>query len=224
MQILIIEDDRRTAHLITQALRDEGHAVNFESTGPKGLKAAAVGNYDVLIVDRMLPGLDGLSIVQSLRTANIHARIIFLTSIGGIEDRIEGLLSGGDDYLVKPFAMGELLARVEVLGRRLGVQSTTHLKVADLELNLITREVLRGGEPITLQPREFKMLEILMRNKGRVMTRKMLLEQVWDMDFDVMGTMVPTNISRLRSKIDRQNDVPLLHTVRGVGYRIDEPE
>lgn len=224
MQILIIEDDRQTASLIRQALHDEGHIVDIESSGPKGLKTAAVGNYDVLIIDRMLPGLDGLSIVQSLRSADIHARIIFLTACGGIEDRIEGLISGGDDYLVKPFAMGELLARVSVLGRRLGLQSTTHLKVADLEINLITREVLRGGEPIVLQPREFKMLEILMRNKGRVMTRRMLLEQVWDMDFDIMSTMVPTNISRLRSKIDRQNDVPLLHTVRGVGYRIDEPD
>jgi two-component system OmpR family response regulator len=224
MQILVIEDDEQTASLVSGALRDDGHNVDVTGNGQQGLRSAAVGNYDVLIVDRMLPGLDGLSIVQSLKRANVGSRIIFLTALGGLEDRIEGLVSGGDDYLVKPFALGELVARVNVLGRRHGVQGENRLRVGNLELDLIAREVRRGDDVIVLQPREFKILEILMRNKGRVLTRTMLLEQVWDLHFDPKTSIVQTNISRLRSKIDRAADVPLLHTVRGVGYRIDDPD
>lgn len=223
MQILVIEDDKQTAAMVGQALRADGHTVDVEHNGDRGLKAAALGGYDVLVVDRMLPVIDGVSVVQSLRNADVQSRVIFLTARGGIEDRIEGLLAGGDDYLTKPFALGELLARVNVLGRRLSSKQDALLRVADLELNLITRVVTRDGQIISLQPREYKILEVLMRNKGRVLTKRMLLEQVWDLNFDPETSVVPTNISRLRAKIDRPCDIPLLHTIRGVGYRIDDP-
>ena len=224
MRILVVEDDAQTAALVGQALRDDGHTVDVVAEGREGLKRGAINAYDVLVVDRMLPGLDGLSIVQSLRTAGVKSAIMLLTSMGAIEDRIEGLEGGGDDYLVKPFALGELVARVNALGRR----STLHndevvLRVADLELHRMRREVKRNGQPITLQPREFKMLETLMRSKGQVITKTMFLRDVWDFEFDLKTSIVSTNISRLRDKIDRPGDTPLIHTVRGVGYRIDEP-
>ena len=224
MRILVLEDDSQTAALVGRALLDDGHLVDVVLDGRQGLKLAAINTYDVLVVDRMLPGLDGLSIVRSLRTADVKSAVIFLTSLGAIEDRIEGLEAGGDDYLVKPFALGELVARVNALGRRPALaQEDVLLKIADLEMHLIRREVKRKGEIIYLQPREFMMLEILMRNKGRVITRTMLLREVWDLQFDPKTTIVQTNISRLRDKIDRPGDRPLIQTVRGVGYRIDEP-
>lgn len=223
MRILVVEDDSQTAALVGRALVDDGHSVDLVGEGNEGLKLAAVNNYDVLVVDRMLPGLDGLSMVRSLRSADVKSAVIFLTSLGSIDDRIEGLECGGDDYVVKPFALGELVARVNALGRRPALmQEDIVLRIADLEMHLIKREVKRKGEVIYLQPREFMMLEILMRNKGRVITRTMLLQQVWDLQFDPKTTIVQTNISRLRCKIDRPGDVPLIHTVRGVGYRIDE--
>ena len=224
MRILVVEDDTQTAALVGQALRDDGHAVDVVAEGREGLKRGAINAYDVLVVDRMLPGLDGLSIVQSLRTAGVKSAIMLLTSMGAIEDRIEGLEGGGDDYLVKPFALGELVARVNALGRRSTLlNDEVVLRVADLELHRIRREVKRNGQPITLQPREFKMLETLMRNKGQVITKTMFLRDVWDFEFDLKTSIVSTNISRLRDKIDRPGDTPLIHTVRGVGYRIDEP-
>lgn len=225
MHILIIEDDDETARLIRQSLVDHGHNVEIANDGQKGLKHAAVGGFDVLVIDRMLPSLDGLSIVQRLRSMNVTSAILFLTAVGGIEDRIEGFESGADDYLVKPFALGELVARVTALGRRPPSSYEEFLfKIADLEVNLIRREVKRAGEIIHLQPREFRMLEILLRNRGRVVTRSMLLEQVWDLELDPKTSIVQTNVSRLRLKIDRPGDTPLIRTVRGLGYRIDDKD
>ena len=223
MRILVVEDDTQTAELVGQALRDDGHAVDVVAEGREGLKRAAINAYDVLVVDRMLPGLDGLSIVQSLRTAEVKSAIMFLTSMGAIEDRIEGLEGGGDDYLVKPFALGELVARVNALGRRSSGHDEIVLRVADLELHRIRREVRRNGQLISLQPREFKMLETLMRNKGQVITKTMFLRGVWGFEFDLKTSIISTNISRLRDKIDRPGDRPLIRTLRGVGYMIDEP-
>jgi two-component system OmpR family response regulator len=225
MRILVIEDDDQTASLVRRSLTEHGHDVDLAGDGHNGLKLAAVGGFDVLVVDRMLPGLDGLSIVKRLREANISSAILILTAVGGIEDRIEGFESGADDYLVKPFALGELVARVAALGRRPpGAQEGYLFKLADLEVNLIKREVKRGGEVIRLQPREFKMLEILLRNRGRVVTRSMLLEDVWGFDLDPKTSIVQTNISRLRLKIDRPGDIPLIRTVRGLGYLIDDQD
>ena len=223
MRILIIEDDTQTAAFVAKGLQDDGNDVEIVADGQAGLKLAAVHSYDVLVVDRMLPGLDGLSIVQALRKASVQSSILFMTSLGGIDDRVEGLESGGDDYLVKPFALPELIARVNALGRRPALrQEATVLKVGDLELNLIKREVTRAGETIDLQPREFKLLEILMRNAGRVLTRSMLLEQVWDFHFDPKTSIVETHISRLRSKVDRAFEKPLIRTLRGAGYSIND--
>jgi two-component system OmpR family response regulator len=225
MQILIIEDDEQTARLVKQSLVEHGHNVEISDNGESGLKHAAVGGFDVLVIDRMLPGLDGLSIVQRLRSMNVTSAILFLTAVGGIEDRIEGFESGADDYLVKPFALGELVARVAALGRRPPISYEEFLfKIADLEVNLIRREVKRAGEIIHLQPREFRMLEVLLRNRGRVVTRTMLLEQVWDLELDPKTSIVQTNVSRLRLKIDRPGDIPLIRTVRGLGYRIDDKD
>jgi two-component system OmpR family response regulator len=223
MRILIIEDDIQTANFVRQGLLDEGHSVDVARNGPEGLKLSVVNPYDVLVVDRMLPGLDGLSIVQELRRAEVNSSVLFMTSLGGIEDRVEGLENGGDDYLVKPFALAELKARVNALGRRPAMKSEeTVLRVADLELHLIRREVIRAGQIIDLQPREFKLLEVLMRNKGRVLTRSMLLEQVWDFHFDPKTSIVETHISRLRAKVDRAFDKPLIRTLRGAGYAIND--
>lgn len=223
MHVLLIEDDPQTLRFVRQGLLDDGHTVDVVDVGNEGLKKAAVGTYDVMVVDRMLPGLDGLSIVQSLRQIGVKTPILFMTSLGGIDDRVEGLEAGGDDYLVKPFALPELVARVNALGRRpaLKVEETV-LKVADLEMNLITRVVTRAGQLIELQPREFKLLEIMMRNKGRILTRSMLLEQVWDFHFDPKTSIVETHISRVRTKVDRAFDTPLIRTIRGAGYCLDD--
>lgn len=225
MRVLIVEDDAQTANFVCRGLTAEGHMVDVAIDGKEGLKLATVQPYDVVVVDRMLPGLDGLSIVQSLRQTEAKLAILFLTSRGGIEDRVEGLRSGGDDYLVKPFALPELVARVNALGRRPARrQEVTVLKIADLEMNLIKREVTRGGQLIDLQPREFELLEIMVRNAGRILTRSMLLEQVWDFHFDPKTSIVETHISRLRSKIDRNFEKPLIRTLRGAGYSINEPD
>lgn len=225
MRILLIEDDQETARLISETLITHGHEVAVTNDGPTGLKKAIVGVFDVLIVDRMLPGLDGLDVVQNLRNADVRAGIIFLTAVGGIEDRIQGLESGADDYLVKPFALGELVARVAALGRRPPAPKREIVfKIETLEVDLVKREVRRKGEVIHLQPREFKMLEILLRNRGRVVTRSMLLDEMWGLELDTKSSIVQTNVSRLRLKIDRPGDLPLIRTVRGLGYMIDDAQ
>jgi two-component system, OmpR family, response regulator len=223
MKILLIEDDEATAGHIIKSLRQHGHTVDHAVNGRDGLFLAAGEPYDVMIVDRMLPGLDGLGVVKTIRGAGVKTPVLFLTTLGGIDDRVEGLEAGGDDYLLKPFAFAELLARVNALARRPPpAEVQTLLRVADLELDLLKRSVTRGGKSIDVQPQEFKLLEYLMRNPGRVVTRTMLLENVWEFHFDPQTTVVETHISRLRSKIDQGFGKPLIHTVRGSGYCIRE--
>ena len=223
MRILVIEDDRTTGPYVAEGLREEGHVVDLVGDGADGLLRATTGAYDVLVVDRMLPGLDGLSLVRTLRGARMRAPVLFLTAIGGVEDRIEGLEAGADDYLVKPFAFGELSARVAALGRRPPMEAEPSLlRARDLEMNLLTRKVTRGGEPVDLLPREWALLEHLLRRKGRVQTRTMLLEAVWDIHFDPQTNVVETHVSRLRAKVDRPFATELIRTVRGAGYRIDD--
>ena len=206
-----------------KSLQQHGHVVDHASNGRDGLFLAAGEPYDVMVVDRMLPGLDGLGIVKTIRGAGVKTPVLFLTTLGGIDDRVAGLEAGGDDYLVKPFAFAELLARVNALARRPPPSDVqTHLRVADLELDLVKRRVTRAGKRIDLQPQECKLLEYLMRNAGRVVTRTMLLENVWDFHFDPQTTVVETHISRLRGKIDQEFGTPLIHTVRGSGYCIRE--
>lgn len=208
--------------IVRESLVGQGHEVVVAKDGSEGLKAAMVESFDVLVIDRMLPGLDGLHLVQSLRRAEVLSGIILLTAVGGIEDRIEGLESGADDYLVKPFALGELLARITALGRRPpGPKQDVTFRIGSLEVNLIRREVRRGSEEIHLQPREFKLLEIFLRNRGRVVTRSMLLDEMWGLELDTKTSIVQTNVSRLRLKIERPGDPPLIRTVRGLGYIID---
>ncbi|QQO19139.1 response regulator transcription factor [Bradyrhizobium diazoefficiens] len=222
MNILVIEDDEDTQTQIVEALSKQGHAVECSVDGRRGLALADAGNYDVIVVDRMLPGLDGLSVVKLLRDRGKTSPVLFVTNLDGIDDRVEGLNAGGDDYLVKPFAMAELLARVHALGRRpAGIE--TVLRIGDLELDLIRREVAREGRAIELQPREFKLLECLMRHAGRVLTRTMLLEMVWDFHFDPKTNIVETHVSRLRAKVDRGFESELIHTVRGSGYLLRAP-
>lgn len=221
MKILVIEDDVQTAAYIARGLREKGHVVDLAENGRDGLFIATEAHHDILIVDRMLPGMDGLSIVKALRAANIQTPVLFLTTLGNIDDRVEGLEAGADDYLVKPFAFSELNARVNALARR-PLQSTDEafLKVGDLELDLLKRAVRRGGKKVELQPQEFRLLEFLMRHVDQVVTRTMLLENVWDFHFDPQTNIVETNISRLRSKVDRGFDSELIHTVRGAGYAL----
>jgi two-component system OmpR family response regulator len=224
MRILLIEDDIETADFIASGLKYAGHEVDQADTGPDGLAKAIAGKHDVAIVDRMLPKLDGLSLVKMLRSADIQTRVIFVTTLSGIDDRVDGLNAGGDDYVVKPFAMAELLARVAALARRpLSGEVKPILRVGDLELNLLRRKATRAGKPLDLQPMEFKLLETLMRQAGRVVTRTMLLEQVWEFQFDPKTTLVETHISRLRAKVDRDFPAPLIETVHGSGYCIREP-
>lgn len=224
MKILLIEDDAETATYIVDGLTEAGLVVDHASNGRDGLVFAAGETFDVIIVDRMLPGLDGLGIVKTIRGAGVKTPVLFLTTMAGIEDRVAGLEAGGDDYLVKPFAFSELLARVHALSRRPPLTAEqTVLRVADLEMDLIRRTVTREGEMIELQPREFRLLEYLMRNAGRVVTRTMLLEQVWEFHFDPKTNVVETHISRLRAKIDKPFDTELIHTVRGAGYSLHGP-
>jgi two-component system, OmpR family, response regulator len=224
MRILVIEDDAETAAYVMTGLRKSGHIADQESDGRKGLVTAASGDYDVLIVDRMLPGMDGLALVQTIRSIGVKAAVLFLTARAGIDDRVQGLEAGGDDYLTKPFAFSELLARVNALGRRPPlVQIETVLRVADLEMDLIAHRVKRGSKNIALQPREFRLLEYLMRNAGRVVTRTMLLEKVWEFHFDPKTKIVETHISRLRAKIGWDGQQELIHTIRGAGYVLRSP-
>jgi two-component system, OmpR family, response regulator len=223
VRILLIEDDAETAEYVVAGLQGEGHDLEVAVDGRSGLFRAAGEAWDLLIVDRMLPGLDGLALLRTLRAGGITTPTLFLTTMGGIDDRVNGLNAGGDDYLVKPFAFTELVARVAALGRR--PQRTapeTVLRVADLEVDLLTRLVRRGGQAVELQPREFELLQYLMRHAGQVVTRTMLLENVWDFHFDPRTTLVESHISRLRNKIDRGR-AELIHTVRGSGYCIRAP-
>jgi len=225
MRILIIEDDRDAAQYLAKGLRESGHSAEIAENGREGLLRAAVEQFDVLIVDRMLPNLDGLSLVQHLRKTGNATPVLFLSALGEVDDRVKGLRAGGDDYLAKPYAFSELLARIENLGRRRDQTATaTRLKVADLELDLLSRKATRAGQPIDLQPREFQLLETLMRHAGQVMTRTMLLEKVWNYHFDPQTNVIDVHISRLRQKIDRGFEPPLIHTVRGAGYCVREPE
>jgi two-component system OmpR family response regulator len=223
MKLLVVEDDKTTADFIVRSFCEEGHSVDCLASGREALAQASAGAYDVMVIDRMLPDLDGLSLLRALRAAHVETPAIFLTSLGGIGDRIEGLKAGGDDYLVKPFAFGELSARVAALGRRPPLREVeTTLHAGDLEMDLIRRRVTRAGCEIDLLPREFALLEQLLRNKGRVQTRTMLLESVWDIHFDPQTNVVETHISRLRAKVDKPFDRELITTVRGAGYRIAE--
>jgi two-component system OmpR family response regulator len=217
--VLLIEDDRETAGHIVHALENQGHGVDQAHDGMTGLDLARAGEHNALIVDRMLPRLDGLSLVKQLRAEGRHTPVLFLTTMSGLDDRVEGLVAGGDDYLVKPFAFSELLARVNAIARRQAdAGEPTRLKIADLQIDLIRRIASRDGKTIDLQPQEFRLLEYLMRNAGRVVTRTMLLENVWDMHFDPRTNIVETHLSRLRSKVDRGFGSELIHTVRGTGY------
>ena len=223
MKVLLIEDDQETADFVASGLEQDGHVVEVASDCGEGLMLASSETHDLLIVDRRLPDMDGLSLVRSYRKSAGTAPVIFLTTMSGIDDRVEGFEAGGDDYLVKPFAFSELRARVQALGRRSPLtQSDTILRVGDLEMDLIRRKVVRGGQNIDLQPLEFRILEYFLRNKGRVVTRNMLLDRVWDFHFDPNTKVVEANISRLRSKIDKPFDQPLLQTVRGSGYILEE--
>ena len=224
MRILVIEDDVETAAYLRGGLEEEGHVVTLAAEGRGGLMLAATGDFDVLVVDRMLPGLDGLGIVRTLRASGVQTPALFLTTMSGIDDRVSGLDAGADDYLVKPFAFSELAARVKALARRPRTTAVpTLLKVADLELDLIKRTVRRGGQPIALQPREFRLLEYLMRHAGEVVTRTMLLENVWDFHFDPRTNIVESHLSRLRNKVEKGFARELIHTVRGAGYCLREP-
>ncbi len=225
MKILVIEDDTETAAYVAKGLRQQGHAVDQAANGRDGLFLAASEPYDLLIVDRRLPGLDGLAVVKTMRGAGVRTPVLFLTTMSGIDDRVEGLEGGADDYLVKPFAFAELVARVNALGRRPALAvTTTTLAVADLEIDLVKRTATRSGRRIELQPREFQLLEYLMRHAGRIVTRTMLLENIWEFHFDPRTNIVETHISRLRSKVDRGFASELIHTVRGAGYCLRAPD
>ena len=224
MHILLAEDDPRTADYAARGFGEAGHVVDVLEDGRQAMIRCLQTEYDVLVVDRMLPGMDGLSMVKALRASGNRTPAIFLTAVSGVDDRVAGLEAGGDDYLTKPFAFSELLARVNALARRPQASiETTKLAVADLELDLLARTARRGDVEIALQPREFTLLEVMMRNAGRVVSRTMLLEQVWDFHFDPKTSVVETHISRLRAKIDKPFEVPLLHTVRNLGYSLRAP-
>jgi two-component system OmpR family response regulator len=225
MKLLIVEDDQEAAAYLKRALSEAGHNVDVAVSGRDGLMLAAGEPYDVLILDRMLPQIDGLAIVRTIRAAGVKTPVLLLTALGGIDDRVEGLEAGADDYLVKPFAFAELLARVNALARRPPPQEVrTELAVSNLRLDLLKRTVVRAGQRIELQPREFQLLEYLMRHAGRVVTRTMLLESVWDFHFDPKTNIVETHMSRLRGKVDRGHSHELIHTVRGAGYVLREPD
>jgi two-component system OmpR family response regulator len=225
MKFLLIEDDLETAAYIRRGLEQEGHVVDHAEEGNQGLLLAADTSYSVLIVDRMLPSMDGVTIVKAMRAADVRTPVLFLTTLGGIDDRVSGLNAGGDDYLVKPFALSELLARLNALARRPPmVDAETVLTVADLQMDRLRRAVKRADQKIDLQPREFKLLEYLMKNAGRLVTKTMLLENVWDFHFDPKTNIVETHISRLRAKVDRGFATELIHTIRGSGYMISAPD
>lgn len=222
MKVLVIEDDAAAAAFVRGVLSEAGHFVDVCGDGDSGLKQAKVGEYDAIVVDRMLPGLDGIQLMKGYRDSGGRAPALFLSALGEVDHRVEGLQAGGDDYLVKPYAPSELVARVEALGRRAtGDIPTTKLSVGGLEMDLLGRTVHRDGQKIDLQPREFRLLEFLMRHAGQVVTRTMLLEKVWDYHFDPQTNVIDVHVSRLRGKIDKDFERPLLHTVRGAGYRLE---
>ena len=228
MRILLIEDDPETSRFIRKGLEEAGHVVDHADDGREGLLLAFDAEHDAIVVDRMLPGLDGLSIVRSLRAAKRSIPVLVLSALGEVDDRVEGLRAGGDDYLVKPFALAELSARLEALARRRGAGDgaaapVTRLAVADLEMDLLARTVTRAGCALELKPREFRLLEYLMRHADQVVTRAMLLEAVWDYHFDPQTNVIDVHVSRLRRKVDRDFGPPLIHTVRGAGYVIRAP-
>ena len=222
MRILLVEDDTHTAAFVAKGLREDGHLVDCADNGRDGLFLATTETFDALVLDRMLPAVDGLTLLRTLRGAGNRVPVLLLTALGEVDHRVEGLRAGADDYLVKPFAYAELSARLDSIARRgaAGGSEPTRLRVADLELDLLSREASRGGRRIELQPREFRLLEYLMRQAERVVTRTMLLEAVWDYHFDPQTNVIDVHISRLRQKIDHGFARPLLHTVRGAGYRL----
>ncbi|HEV3044396.1 MAG TPA: response regulator transcription factor [Roseiarcus sp.] len=222
MRILIIEDDRDAAAYLVKAFREVGHVADHAADGVTGYDLAREGGYDVAIVDRMLPKMDGLSLIGALRAQNVDTPTLILSALGQVDDRVKGLRAGGDDYLAKPYAFSELLARVDALARRRpkGASEETVYRLADLELDRLSHKVTRSGVEIALQPREFRLLEYLLQHAGKVVTRTMLLESVWDYHFDPQTNVIDVHVSRLRAKIDKDFDPPLLHTVRGAGYMI----
>jgi two-component system OmpR family response regulator len=222
MRILIIEDDRDAAAYLVKAFREAGHSVDHAADGVTGYDLAHEGGYEVAVVDRMLPKMDGLSLISALRAQKNETPVLILSALGQVDDRVKGLRAGGDDYLAKPYAFSELLARVEALARRRpkDAPEETVYRIGDLVLDRLSHKVTRAGEEVTLQPREFRLLEYLMQNAGKVVTRTMLLEHVWDYHFDPQTNVIDVHVSRLRAKIDRDFDAPLLHTVRGAGYMI----
>jgi two-component system OmpR family response regulator len=222
MRILVVEDDKDVAGFVVKGLKEAGHVVEHADNGRDGLFLAASEAFDAIVLDRMLPGgIDGLRLLETLRSQNNNTPVLFLSALAQVDDRVRGLKAGGDDYLTKPFAFSELLARVEALARRgKGEGPTTRLVVADLEMDLLSRAVRRGGQKIDLQPREFRLLEYLMRHAGQVVTRTMLLEGVWDYHFDPQTNVIDVHVSRLRQKVDKPFPTPLIQTVRNAGYML----
>ena len=224
-KILVVEDDSTTADYIVSGLEQNGFIVDHAGDGRDGLFHATDGKYAAIVLDRMLPGMDGLAVLRALRAAGIQTPVIILSALGSTDERVRGLKTGADDYLTKPFAFSELLARIEALQRRAPASTekvTTSLICADLHMDLLTRRVERAGERVDLQPREFRLLELLLRNQGQVVTRTMMLEEVWDYHFDPGTNVIDVHISRLRKKIDEGAETALLHTVRGVGYMLSD--
>jgi len=223
MRVLVIEDDREAAGFLLKALKESGHFAEHAADGETGLELASEGRFDVLVVDRMLPRRDGLSIIETLRKAGDRTPVLILSALGEVDDRVKGLRAGSDDYLTKPYSYSELLARIEALSRRGSPgEAVTSYTVGDLTLDRLSHRVARAGEAIVLQPREFRLLEFLMKHAGQVVTRTMLLEHVWDYHFDPQTNVIDVHVSRLRAKIDKSFAVPLLHTVRGAGYMISD--
>jgi two-component system, OmpR family, response regulator len=219
VQVLLIEDDTEAARLLVKGLTASGYRVDHAADGREGLARASEVQYDLIVTDRMLPHIDGLAVIERLRGKGMATPVLVLSALGGVDDRVRGLKAGGDDYLTKPFAFAELLARIEaLLRRRPNAAHITRLKVEDLEFDLLARRVTRGGRELELTGRELKLLEFLMRRAGQVVTRTMLLEGVWDLHFDPQSNLIDVHISRLRQAIDRGSDHPLIHTVRGSGY------
>lgn len=222
MRILVVEDDGEAAAYMVKAFQESGHIVDAAPDGLEGYALAREGEYDVLVVDRMLPKLDGLSLIRSLREQAVETPVLILSALGQVDDRVKGLRAGGDDYLAKPYAFSELLARVEVLSRRRHVPAAeqTTYRVGNLELDRLSHRVTRAGKEIVLQPREFRLLEYLMKHAGQVVTRTMLLENVWDYHFDPQTNVIDVHVSRLRAKIDKGHETALIHTIRGAGYMV----
>jgi len=222
MRLLIVEDDAEAAAYLTKAFREAGHVADHAGDGLEGYAMAEGGGYDVLVVDRMLPRLDGLSLIRSLREQKDATPALILSALAQVDDRVKGLRAGGDDYLPKPYAFSELLARVEVLARRRGAPASepTTYRVGDLDLDRLAHRVTRGGTEILLQPREFRLLEYLMKHAGQVVTRTMLLENVWDYHFDPQTNVIDVHVSRLRAKVDKGFEHPMIHTIRGAGYMV----